>query len=194
MDSWDYAEFAIGCGALQKPHEFRELVRDVMELHPKVIVEIGVCRGGTFRVWQDIVGPTGLVIGIDLPNGEYGGGIPPGLADWLKRKENTRILLGDSKSAEIFAEVKSILGPRSIDFLFIDGDHTYEGVSSDYQRYSTLMDFGCSKIAIHDICTHPAEANCHVDKFWSELKAGAYGYRQIISEPTNWGGIGVVSW
>ena len=36
-----------------------------------------------------------------------------------------------------------------IDFLFIDGDHSYDGVSKDFNLYSTIMEKN-GIIAIHD--------------------------------------------
>jgi predicted O-methyltransferase YrrM len=52
-------------------------------------------------------------------------------------------------------EVKRILGGEKADFLFIDGDYTYEGVKRDLM-YSPLVREG-GIIAFHDICPHPPE-------------------------------------
>jgi predicted O-methyltransferase YrrM len=46
--------------------------------------------------------------------------------------------------------IKNILDDRKVDFLFIDGDHTYEGVTRDFEMYSPLVKRG-GIIAIHDI-------------------------------------------
>jgi len=42
------------------------------------------------------------------------------------------------------------------DFLFIDGDHTYEGVEGDFEMYSPLVRRG-GIIAFHDIVPGPPE-------------------------------------
>jgi predicted O-methyltransferase YrrM len=87
--------------------------------------------------------------------------------------------------------VESILVDDKLDFLFIDGDHTYEGVKKDFEMYSPLVRKG-GLIAFHDICKHPPQLNCTVDKFWNEIK-GSYDFEEIIDNPSqNWAGIGVL--
>jgi len=44
---------------------------------------------------------------------------------------------------------------------------------------------------MHDICEHPPETGCEVKRFWDEVKIGK-AYEEFISEPTSWGGIGVI--
>jgi len=65
--------------------------------------------------------------------------------------------------------VKAALRERPVDFLFIDADHTYEGVRSDYRRYSRLVRPG-GLIALHDIVPGDPVGVGGVPEFWSELK------------------------
>jgi predicted O-methyltransferase YrrM len=88
-------------------------------------------------------------------------------------------------------KVKSILGKRKLDFLFIDGDHTYEGVKKDFEMYSKLVKKG-GIMALHDIVYHPFDPECQVDKFWNEIKK-IYKTKEIISSQSQtWAGIGLV--
>jgi predicted O-methyltransferase YrrM len=70
----------------------------------------------------------------------------------------------------MLARLKNVLpGDGKVDFLFIDGDHTYEGVKADFEMYSGLVRPG-GLIVFHDICKHSEQINCHVDRFWQEVK------------------------
>ncbi len=83
------------------------------------------------------------------------------------------------------------MGDKKIDFLFIDGDHTYDGVKKDFNLYKQLVKKG-GIIALHDIANHPKESNCRVDKFWNEIKE-KYKYKEFIENKNQkWAGIGVI--
>jgi predicted O-methyltransferase YrrM len=86
--------------------------------------------------------------------------------------------------------VQNILSGRQLDLLFIDGDHTYEGVKSDFEMYSPLARDG-AVIAFHDILEHPPKLGVEVDRYWNEIKAG-YRHVEIVSARRPWGGIGVL--
>jgi predicted O-methyltransferase YrrM len=69
----------------------------------------------------------------------------------MKRlKQTVHAVHGDSHEAEMLHRLCGALDHRPIDLLFIDGDHTYDGVRSDYSMYSPLVRRG-GLIAFHDI-------------------------------------------
>jgi predicted O-methyltransferase YrrM len=75
--------------------------------------------------------------------------------------------------------------------LFIDGDHSYEGVKKDFEMYSPLVAEG-GLIAFHDIAVHTKFTGCEVDRLWNEIKP-AFRHREIIADlKQGWAGIGVV--
>ena len=79
-------------------------------------------------------------------------------------------------------KVKNILESDNIDFLFIDGDHSYEGVKKVLEQYKTLVGDG-GIIAFHDIVAnttyHPDTKYIVVLRFWNEIKT-KYKYKEII--------------
>ena len=58
-----------------------------------------------------------------------------------------------------------MLPENSIDFLFIDGDHSYEGVKNDFEMYKPLVSKG-GIIVLDDIY----KKDEGVPKLWNELK------------------------
>jgi Methyltransferase domain len=165
-------------GAIQKDAELAGFLALVMDLDPlDLIVEIGSFDGGTLWAWQQIC-PT--VIGVDLP--------PPGHEDTVRLNGlGCQVVCGDSHDP---ATVDRLLGllDREVDMLFIDGDHSYDGVKADYEMYSPLVRPG-GLIGFHDICRHPSMPFVQVNRFWATLDGDLEAF---VSPPADWGGIGVV--
>ena len=78
-----------------------------------------------------------------------------------------------------------------MDFLFIDGDHSYDGVKKDFEMYSPLLAPG-GMIAFHDIVDGPEASVGGVPKFWRELKAGHTHLEFVKSWQQGGWGIGVL--
>jgi predicted O-methyltransferase YrrM len=182
-------------GALQKPRELSELLWLVEEHRPKNVLEIGTCAGGTLYCLCRLAEPDGTIVSVDLPSGSFGGGYTEERADEIRmlfprEDQQLHLLREDSHSSATLAKVESILAGRQLDLLFIDGDHTYEGVKSDFEMYSPLAREG-ALIVFHDILEHPPKLGVEVDRYWNEIKAG-YRHVEIVSPPRRWGGIGVL--
>jgi predicted O-methyltransferase YrrM len=168
-------QLAINNKAQQKPLEFEELLHALNSMKSKKIaVEIGSYDGGCLHAYKGLFDK---VISIDMSQRSNIDGV-----DYL---------IGDSK--ELKAELIKALGNSNakIDFLMIDGDHTYEGVKADYEIYSKFVRKG-GVIAFHDIIDTPLhrELFCRVDKFWNEIKDGKE-HDEFI-EGSDWGGIGIL--
>jgi predicted O-methyltransferase YrrM len=168
----------------------------VNRLRPAVVVEIGTYKGGTLRCWSAVSPSSTVFISIDLPGGGFGGGYTENEAQTfragMKSGQTLECVRADSHDPATRDRVVSILASRSIDFLFIDGDHTYEGVKVDYGLYSGLVRPG-GLVALHDIVPHPARASCRVHEFWAELRAGSPTEELVDRDGFDtWGGIGVV--
>lgn len=95
--------------------------------------------------------------------------------------------------------VTSFLAGRKIDFLFIDGDHEYNGVSKDFHSYRQLVATN-GVISFHDIVPdYLTRYNKNtgmwvgeVPKFWSEIKT-KYNSDEIVENYEQDGlGIGVL--
>jgi predicted O-methyltransferase YrrM len=165
-------------GAIQKPAELAGFLALVMDLDPlELIVEVGSFDGGTLWAWQQICPQ---VVGVDLP--------PAGHENTVRLNTlGCPIVLGDSHEPDTLERLEALLD-RPVDMLFIDGDHTYDGVKADYELYSPLVRPG-GLIGFHDICQHPTMPFVQVNRFWATLDGDL---EQFIAWPPTWGGIGVI--
>lgn len=107
-----------------------------------------------------------------------------------KSNQNIELLRIDSHNPATLELVKKHLGNRMIDVLFIDGDHTYEGVKQDFEMYSGLVKKG-GIIAFHDIVDSPI-LTCNVDKYWNEIKKDFKSLEIIENLKQRWAGIGLI--
>jgi predicted O-methyltransferase YrrM len=82
------------------------------------------------------------------------------------------------------------------DFVFIDGDHSYEGVKADFYNILPNLKRGCA-VAFHDIVVSQFHHNhgCYVGEFWNELKENLPFSDSItheLSTTDSWAGIGLI--
>lgn len=106
-------------------------------------MKIGTARGGTLYLWLQAASSDATIVSVDLPEGEFGGAYPacrvPFYKAFARLKQTLHLLRTDSHLAETLEQVKNLFASESIDFAFIDGDHTYEGVKADFQQYAPLV-------------------------------------------------------
>ena len=177
---------------LQVPSELKKFAEIVAANSPKRVLEIGTFQGGTLCVLARLAASRATIISIDLPGGQFGGG-QTRLRSLLYRTfgklfQRMHLIRGDSHATEVYARVKHIT--RSLDVLFIDGDHSYEGVKRDFLLYAPLVRPG-GIVFFHDIAEHVRGSACEVPRFWNEVKT-SYRYEEIIENPEQGWGIGVL--
>jgi len=179
---------------LQITWELMGLIGVVRRLRPQVVMEIGTRKGGTLFCWARSAMPDALLLSVDLPGGRYGGGQSENEANrfrgFLQSDQQLVCVRDDSHRPETLDQVKSVLGERSVDFLFIDGDHTFMGVAQDFEMYAPLVRPG-GKVAFHDIAPH-TDQSCGVDEFWRSVK-DRYEHEEFVYDwKQGWSGIGVL--
>ena len=119
----------------QDKEELWQFIEKLLEINPQRMLEIGNGCGGTTLVWQALV-PEIYSLDIRMPKGH----IP------LDYFPNVNFLVGDTHLPETLAAAKEY---APFDCIFIDGDHSTEGVKMDFEMYSPLVRKG-GIVGFHD--------------------------------------------
>lgn len=181
-------------GALQKPEELADMLDVLRGDPPRVILEIGSDKGGTLYAWRAAF-PDAALYAIDLTAGQ------PGTPEHIKygtgrdrEAHGAWVLERDSHTQNTLALIQTSIALQSgrpVDLLFIDADHSLEGVRLDYAMYSPLVRPG-GVVMFHDICIHPdsplAASGVGVHEFWETLQSPFK--HEIVHPSLDWGGIG----
>lgn len=189
--------------AVQNPNELRGFLELVRERRPKTVLEIGTATGGTFYCISQLADPSALLISMDFLGGNYGGGQTNAecklFASFGPATQKFEFIRERSFHYSSLATLRKLLEGREIDLLFIDGDHSYAAVKSDYEMYHPLV-ASDGLIAFHDIVEIPkhfeawARGN-EVSLFWRELSSRVNS-REFIDRsfaPERWGDQQMVS-
>jgi hypothetical protein len=143
--------------------EYRDAVQKLIRGDVRVIVEIGVDFGfSLFTFCIDF--PDAVVFGVDsYKEYEHASRAMDHVLSHIKEFDNAVLKMKDSESA--YKEWREADKYLDIDILHIDGDHTYEGVSKDFEMWSQAVRPG-GVILFHDINAHAAS----VGKFFDGLE------------------------
>jgi len=204
--AFDFDAYGITITPGQRRAEIRALLDRLVERQPRRILEIGTCDGGSLFLFAQVAAPDAHVISVDLPDGEFGGGYPSWKAPLYRRfaKPGQRLdlLRADSHDPATLERVRSLLGGDVLDFLFIDGDHSYEGVRQDFESYSTLVGEG-GLIGFHDIAASPHGGPVidtdgsllevgEVPAYWSEIRQRYATSEELVAGVDGCFGIGLL--
>jgi predicted O-methyltransferase YrrM len=182
--------------ASQKWEELLPLLERIRALRPRRVCEIGTSAAGTLYLLTRVSAPDAVIVSIDIS--------VPLHARALRSKfgldrQTVVSIEGDSHSEVTKRELERALGGDPLDVLFIDGDHSYDGVRADFELYRELVRPG-GLIALHDVnedfrtrrgIKSPSISG-EVPRFWQEVKS-AYRTEELIADPEQDGfGIGVI--
>lgn len=176
----------------QNKFEITEFLKLLIVIEPKIILEIGTAMGGTLYLLSRFSASRATLISIDLPQAKVGDMALPTNPSFFKnivqKKQRVALIRDDSHKFSTFQKIKKILKNGKIDVLFIDGDHTYEGVKKDFEMYKSLVKSG-GLICFHDIVPGSEDRVGHVPDFWSRIREN-YNSLEIVK---NWnqGGFGI---
>jgi predicted O-methyltransferase YrrM len=184
---------------LQKRSEILRLIEAVESLQPASICEIGAAGGGTTFLLARAAASNAKLISLDLAFTESR---RAAVEQFASKEQEIICLRKDSHSPETVRAVMDCLAGRSLDVLYLDGDHSYEGIRSDFQMYAPLVRHG-GMIVFHDIVPdhrtrYGIETSSYVGgvpQFWEEVKASQAKVEEIVEDYAQDGfGIGILHW
>jgi predicted O-methyltransferase YrrM len=180
------------------PHQIKNEILSFLEFakteQPEIVCEIGTADGGTNFLLSQALPSVSLMLGVDL---------------YVKRKFQLRyfsrksqrlcFIDGSSYVPRTIRKVKSALGDRKLDLLFVDGDHNYDGVKQDFLNYRYLVRDG-GIIAFHDIIPdHFSRYGIRtnrwvggVPRLWNTIKSLYPSYEFIENSEQDGLGIGAI--
>ena len=174
-DTVDFVLAGSGVRSMQIRSEILQLAELIRLQKPRTVLEIGTAAGGTLFLLSRMAAPDAHLVSVDLPGGACGGGYPSWRGDIYRRfaapEQRMSLFRADSHSTETLERVKQLLDGSAVDVLFIDGDHTYEGVKRDFELYSPLVRDG-GLIGLHDIVKYDPSwgYQVEVNRFWTEVE------------------------
>jgi predicted O-methyltransferase YrrM len=161
-------------------NDLKILLTLLSPLNIKRCCEIGTWKGYSARVWLDAFEPEKFMT---IENDEK-----TIVEEWAGKKGCDSLYAKcDSHVESSLVKVKEFFGSNLIDFLFIDGDHSYQGVKKDWEMYGPLVKKG-GVIVFHDVCyvSDDPLAPVQVTGLWYTLKK-QYPYVEIKSSKSSTG-------
>ena len=181
--------------SLQKRNEIVPLLEMLRRENATVICEIGSYDGGTLFLFAGVAPEDAQIFSLDL---HLGFGRRSAFRRMLRRGQSLQYIEGDSHDLGTKSRLEKLLAGKRLDFLFIDGDHSFAGVAADFELYSPLVRPG-GLIAFHDIIPDfrtrfgkvTASNGGEVWRFWRQLREKYSDCREFLHEGSDQDGYGI---
>lgn len=187
------------CFRLIKPMQIKEEITEFLKIfkekRPQYILEIGTAKGGTLFLFSKCAPDNAVIISVDLSGNLLEGGYSklriPLYKSFAKKNQRLYLLRKNSHDYTTFVIISKILHKNKLDVLYIDGDHSYNGVKKDFEMYGKLVKKG-GIIVFHDIVPESLKTGCEVSRFWQEVKINHKTLEIVKNWKQNYCGIGII--
>jgi methyltransferase family protein len=141
--------------------EIYDALFSVVRSRPIRMLEIGVYKGGSLRMWRQVLHPESVLVGID---------IDPGCARFDRPGERTHVRIGDQTDPVFLTSVASEFGP--FDVILDDGSHICSHMIASFGHLflSALAEDGL--YIVEDTHTN----------FWPQYRDRAYSFIDLAKD------------
>jgi predicted O-methyltransferase YrrM len=152
--------------------------RDCLVRHARgrrSVVEIGVMHGVNTGLLRSVMDPSGTITGIDpLPPGR----LRVSFERWIAERELARHPRGRAVLLRKLSWEAALTWKTPIDFLFVDGDHSWAGIERDWRDWSGLVIAG-GILALHDSREVPGQTPPESVRFTAEVVLADPRFRTV---------------
>ena len=166
---------------LQDEEEFEGFCKLMQKQGARSYLEIGSWSGGSIEMAAKYLPQGSRIVSIEMPVSPVKYAKLQQVMGGLVRDGYSAFLCTADSAHGLPIRLARELGPY--DAVFIDGDHTFEGVESDWEHYGKLGKI----IGFHDVAIDKPPQG--VARFWKQLKT-KYRHVEFISEETRQQDIG----
>ncbi len=162
---------------VQLPSELGDLAAAVRSDAPRRALEIGTAGGGTLYVLAWACADDARILSLDIARFD-----PLRLRIYRgfgRRGQRIEVQQADSHRDGTRERVERFFDGEPLDLLFIDGDHAYDAVRDDFERYAPLVRPG-GLIALHDIVDGDDSLVGGVPRFWREIRGELDQPRELV--------------
>lgn len=175
----------------QRPDELAAFIDLLVKNNVRSYLEIGARHGDTFYEVMRHLPKGAKGVAVDMPGANWGvqksrQALEHAAATLKGQGYDVRTVYGDSGTD---ATTRRVASHGPYDAVLIDGDHLYDGVKRDWERYGNAR-----MVAFHDIDGEGIKSKrglpVEVPKLWCEIK-DHYQHTEIIGNDRGMG-IGVI--
>lgn len=178
-----YGDIIAACDPMQSHWDLDATLRYLEDFEINTMLEIGCYQGGCFATWSQVLKPDHM-IGVTKDEVE----LFPDFRIRVARDDGPSkvdMIFRESQTPEALAEAEAALDGKLLDFLFIDGGHSFRDVQLDFLMYSPLVREG-GVVGIHDVNRGCAD----VYKFWEGYIQQSYR-SVVLSDAALSSGLGI---
>lgn len=153
--------------------ELQPFIDLLVEKNVQSYCEIGARDGDTFHSVMSALPAGSRGVAVDFPGALWGKSttiknLQNACDDLIRRGYDIQMIIGDSTSTDVISKVHAY---GDYDAILIDGDHTFEGVRSDFMNYGMLAPI----VAFHDIVgdgqyEKVTKRHVEVPKLWKMIR------------------------